>query len=138
MTNQKDLFFWHNHAIMVLYCFRCVGVSAEPHLVTQPNSSVAEVTGLLGVSAIDLRHHREFQKLETSPSDRKTGVKLIYRGQKKIFQPEQLVASVFGHLKKIVAEDSENKLNGQNNYYVLSAPNYFTDVERNALIDAAR
>jgi molecular chaperone DnaK (HSP70) len=48
------------------------------------------------------------------------------------------VAAVLKHLSKIVAEDAENKVNGQNNYYVLSAPNYFTDVERNALLDAAR
>ena len=53
--------------------------------------------------------------------------------------PEQLVAFVLSQLKKIVAEDSENRLNEANsNYYVLSAPNYSTDVERAALLDAAR
>ena len=133
------LFFHLGCLTLPFLIFRNVGVSAESHLVTHPNSSVAEVPGLLGCGVMDLRGHREFPKLEISPSDQKTGVKLVYRGQKKLFRPEQLVASVFNHLKRIVAEDSENKLNGINdNYFVLSAPNYFTDVERNALLDAAR
>jgi molecular chaperone DnaK (HSP70) len=106
--------------------------------VTHPNSSVAEITGLLGASSVDLRSHRDFSKLENSSGDPKIGVKLVYQGQKRNFLPEQLVAAVLKHLSKIVAEDAENKVNGQNNYYVLSAPNYFTDVERNALLDAAR
>ena len=118
---------------------RSVGTLAESLLVTQPKSSVAEVTGLLGITSVDLRNHREYPKLNTSPTDQKTGVKLIYREHEKIFHPEQLVAFVLSQLKKIVAEDSENRLNEANsNYYVLSAPNYSTDVERAALLDAAR
>ena len=47
------------------------------------------------------------------------------------------MATVLKNLKKIVEEDAENKISGQNNFYVLSAPNYLTDAERNALLDAA-
>ncbi len=116
-----------------------IGASAESQLVTHPNSSVSELIGLLGASMIDLRSHRDFAKLETLPSNpTKMGIKLTYNGQVRTFLPEQLVATVLKQLKKIVTEDAENKINGQNNFYVLSVPNYFTDVERHALLDAAR
>ncbi len=119
--------------------FRMVGASAESQLVTHPNSSVSELIGLLGASMIDLRSHRDFAKLETHPSNpTKMGIKLTYNGQVRTFLPEQLVATVLKQLKKIVTEDAENKINGQNNFYVLSVPNYFTDIERHALLDAAR
>lgn len=105
---------------------RMVGASAESQLVTHPNSAVAEVTGLLGASTVDLRDHRDCDKLEQGR------VHLIYAGRQRRFQAEQLVGTVLKHLKKIVPEGPDNSC-----YYVLSAPNYFTDAERSALLDAA-
>jgi len=114
---------------------RLFGASAESQLVTHPNSSVADITSLLGAKCLNLHNHREFSKLAVSSNN--VFLKLSYQGQEKMFLPEQLVGSFLNHLKKIVMDGVENSID-QNNYYVISAPNYFTDIERGSLLDAAR
>jgi molecular chaperone DnaK (HSP70) len=114
---------------------RLFGASAESQLVTHPKSSVADVTSLLGAKCLNVQGHREASKLASSNNN--VFLKLLYHGQEKMFLPEQLVGSFLNHLKRIVTDGVEHSVD-QNNYYVLSAPNYFTDVERASLLDAAR
>lgn len=114
---------------------RLFGASAESQLVTHPKSSVADITSLLGAKCLNLQSHREANKFHSSSNN--VFLKLLYHGQEKMFLPEQLVGSFLNHLKRIVTDGAETSVD-QNNYYVLSAPNYFTDVERSSLLDAAR
>jgi heat shock protein 4 len=56
-----------------------------------------------------------------------------YQGQSESFVAEQIVAAYLNKLRNII---SINKLT--NNEAVLSVPSYFTQIERKALLDAAR
>jgi len=117
---------------------RSAGASSQPHLITQPQSSVREVRHLLGSKVLK----KEYLELQEDSGDRITkdgGVELVIEGKNQVLQPEQIVASFLTHLRKTVVDPAKDKDNTNgDDFYVLSVPHYFTDGERAALLDAAR
>jgi molecular chaperone DnaK (HSP70) len=65
--------------------------------------------------------------------DNKTAFEVTYRSEKKVFVPEQIVAMMLQKFKQIVRRGGV-----QHNDFVLSVPTYYTDIERKAVLDAAK
>jgi len=114
---------------------RSAGASSQPHLITQPQSSVGQIPSLLGSKLLKkeiiVPHHIAGDKITEDG-----GVQLLIEGQHQILQPEQITASFLTHLRKTIVEPAKDN-SGGDDYYVLSVPHYFTDGERAALLDAA-
>jgi len=116
---------------------RSAGASSQPHLITQPQSSVGQIQSLLG-SKLLRKDNFENQHIAADKITEDGGLQLQIEGQKQILQPEQITASFLTHLRKTIVEPARDKTNsGGDDYYVLSVPHYFTDGERAALLDAA-
>jgi len=116
---------------------RSAGASSQPHLITQPQSSVGQVPSLLG-SKLLIKENFESQHIAADKITEDGGVQLMIEGQKQILQPEQITASFLTHLRKTIVEPAKEKNSSAGeDYYVLSVPHYFTDGERMALLDAA-
>lgn len=73
-----------------------------------------------------------YTPLATIDGDR-IAFEVRYKGEKKTFQPEQVVAML---LQKLQA--SYKKIGVGHNDMVISVPSYFTEAERKALLDAAK
>ena len=116
---------------------RSAGASSQPHLITQPQSSVGQIPSLLG-SRLLKKENIVPQHIAADKITEDGGVQLLIEGQNQILQPEQITASFLTHLRKTIVEPAkENTGSSEDDYYVLSVPHYFTDGERTALLDAA-
>jgi len=116
---------------------RSAGASSQPHLITQPQSSVGQIPSLLG-SKLLKKENIVPQHIAADKITEDGGVELLIEGQHQILQPEQITASFLTHLRKTIVEPAkENTGSSEDDYYVLSVPHYFTDGERTALLDAA-
>lgn len=73
-----------------------------------------------------------YNKLTTLP-DGRIGFSVTHQGENRIFLPEQVVATMLQKLKEIVHKNGIGHSD-----FVLSAPSYFTEQERRALLDAAK
>lgn len=91
---------------------------------------------LLGLSA-DYPKLKEESKWITSKFFANEQKELVYevmsKGEKKQFTPIQVTASMLGELRKIIAFNDIN-----NKEAVISVPSYWTEMERKALLDAAK
>merc|ERR1711944_59762 len=113
------------------------GASSQPHLITQPQSSVGQIPSLLG-SKLLKKENIVPQHIAADKITEDGGVELLIEGQHQFLQPEQITASFLTHLRKTIVEPAkDNTSGGGEDYYVLSVPHYFTDGERMALLDAA-
>jgi len=116
---------------------RSAGASSQPHLITQAQSSIGQIRSLLGSRVVK----KEALELQQDASDKITqdgGVNLVIGGQNQVLQPEQIGASFLTHLRKTVVEPAKDAdIRGGDDYYVLSVPQYFTDGEKAAVLDAA-
>ena len=116
---------------------RHAGASSQPHLITQPQSSVGQIPSLLGSKLLKQENY-EPQHIAADKITEDGGVQLLIEGQTQLLQPEQINASFLTHLRKTIVEPAkDNNSNIGDDYYVLSVPHYFTDGERTALLDAA-
>jgi len=66
-------------------------------------------------------------------ADNKIAFEVRYKGEKRQFVPEQIVAMMLTKL-----QNTNRKIGITHNDMVLSVPNYYTDQERKALLDAAK
>ena len=66
-------------------------------------------------------------------NNNKIGFDISYQGERKVFLPEQVTATMLQKLKKII-----QKADLQANDMVISVPSFFTEQERKALLDAAK
>ncbi|XP_043288353.1 heat shock protein 105 kDa isoform X2 [Venturia canescens] len=116
---------------------RILGVAAKNQMVTNMKNTIYGFKRLLGRKYNDPQAQRELRSLsyKTSPQpDGSIGIHVQYLGEEHIFSPEQITAMLFTKLKEI----SETALQTVVNDCVISVPSYFTQNERQALLDAAR
>lgn len=79
------------------------------------------------------------EELRTLPYEAKAladggiGIRVNYLDEEHVFTPEQITAMLFTKLK----EDAFKELKTQINDCVIAVPSYFTNAERQALLDAA-
>lgn len=116
---------------------RILGVAAKNQMVTNMKNTIYGFKRLLGRKFNDLQVQRELKCLSFKSSqqaDGNIGIHVQYLGEEHIFSPEQITAMLFTKLK----DTSETALQTAVNDCVISVPSYYTQAERQALLDAAR
>ncbi|OAD58715.1 Heat shock 70 kDa protein 4L, partial [Eufriesea mexicana] len=116
---------------------RILGVAAKNQMVTNMKNTIHGFKRLLGRKYNDPQVQRELQMLPfevTQQPDGSIGIHVQYLGLDHTFSPEQITAMLFTKLKDI----SETALQTIVNDCVISVPSYYTQAERQALLDAAR
>lgn len=116
---------------------RVLGVAAKNQMVTNMKNTVYGFKRLLGRKFNDPQVQRELQMLPfkaTQQTHGGIGIHVQYLGEEHVFSPEQISAMLFTKLKDI----SETALQTVVNDCVISVPSYYTQSERQALLDAAR
>uniref|UniRef100_A0A182YE12 Uncharacterized protein n=1 Tax=Anopheles stephensi TaxID=30069 RepID=A0A182YE12_ANOST len=115
---------------------RVLGVAAKNQQVTNMNNTIANFKGLLGRKYNDPYVQDELRTLpyrtEACP-DGGIGIRVDYQDEEHVFTPEQIVAMLFTKLK----DDAFKELKTQINDCVITVPSYFTNAQRQALLDAA-
>lgn len=116
---------------------RILGVAAKNQMVTNMKNTIYGFKRLLGRKYNDPQVQREIKMLPfkvTQQADGNIGIHVQYLGEEHIFSPEQITAMLFTKLKDI----SETALQTIVNDCVISVPSYYTQAERQALLDAAQ
>ncbi|KAL4703379.1 hypothetical protein ACJJTC_011168 [Scirpophaga incertulas] len=115
---------------------RILGVAAKNQMVTNMKNTVFGFKRLLGRKFSDPHVQKEIKhfpfKVEQKP-DGSIGIRVNYLGEDNVFSPEQITAMLFTKLKDIAATALQTQIND----CVISVPSYFTNSERNALLNAA-
>lgn len=115
---------------------RILGVAAKNQMVTNMKNTVFGFKRLLGRKYSDPHVQKELKyfpfKVEQRP-DGGIGIRVNYLGEDNVFTPEQITAMLFTKLKEIAASALQTQIND----CVISVPSYFTNSERNALLNAA-
>ncbi|XP_052738179.1 97 kDa heat shock protein [Bicyclus anynana] len=115
---------------------RILGVAAKNQMVTNMKNTVFGFKRLLGRKFNDPHVQKELKhfpfKVEQR-SDGGIGIRVNYLGEDNVFTPEQITAMLLTKLK----DSATVALQTQVNDCVISVPSYFTNAERNALLDAA-
>ncbi|XP_041973071.1 heat shock 70 kDa protein 4 isoform X2 [Aricia agestis] len=115
---------------------RILGVAAKNQMVTNMKNTVFGFKRLLGRKFSDPHVQKELKhlpfKVEQRP-DGGIGIRVNYLGEDNVFSPEQITAMLLTKLKDIAATALQTQIND----CVVSVPSYFTNAERNALLDAA-
>ncbi|XP_011256245.1 heat shock 70 kDa protein 4L isoform X2 [Camponotus floridanus] len=116
---------------------RILGVAAKNQMVTNVKNTIHGFKRLLGRKYNDPQVQSDLMFLPykvTQQADGSSGIHVQYLDEEHIFSPEQITAMLFTKLKDI----SETALQTAVNDCVISVPSYFTQAERQALLDAAR
>lgn len=116
---------------------RILGVAAKNQMVTNVKNTIHGFKRLLGRKYNDPQVQSELRFLPykiTPQTDGSIGIHVQYLGEEHVFSPEQITAMLFTKLKDI----SETALQTAVNDCVISVPSYFTQAERQSLLDAAR
>ncbi|XP_013185652.1 97 kDa heat shock protein isoform X3 [Amyelois transitella] len=115
---------------------RILGVAAKNQMVTNMKNTVFGFKRLLGRKFSDPLVQKELKhfpfKVEQRP-DGGIGIRVNYLGEDNVFSPEQITAMLFTKLKDIATVALQTQIND----CVISVPSYFTNAERNALLNAA-
>lgn len=115
---------------------RILGVAAKNQMVTNMKNTVLGFKRLLGRKYSDPHVQKELKHLPFKVEQRADdgiGIRVNYLGEDNVFSPEQITAMLFTKLK----DSATTALQTQVNDCVISVPSYFTNAERNALLDAA-
>ncbi|XP_034825268.1 97 kDa heat shock protein isoform X1 [Maniola hyperantus] len=115
---------------------RILGVAAKNQMITNMKNTVFGFKRLLGRKFSDPHVQKELKhfpfKVEQRP-DGGIGIRVNYLGEDNVFTPEQITAMLLTKLK----DSATIALQTQIKDCVISVPSYFTNAERNALLDAA-
>ncbi|XP_053599768.1 97 kDa heat shock protein isoform X2 [Plodia interpunctella] len=115
---------------------RILGVAAKNQMVTNMKNTVFGFKRLLGRKYSDPLVQKELKhfpfKVEQR-ADGGIGIRVNYLGEENVFSPEQITAMLFTKLKDIATVALQTQIND----CVISVPGYFTNAERNALLNAA-
>ncbi|KAJ2950678.1 hypothetical protein O0L34_g8937 [Tuta absoluta] len=115
---------------------RILGVAAKNQMVTNMKNTVFGFKRLLGRKFSDPHVQKELRtfpfKVEQR-ADGGIGIRVNYLGEDNVFSPEQITAMLFTKLKETATTSLQTPIND----CVISVPSYFTNAERNALLDAA-
>lgn len=115
---------------------RVLGVAAKNQQVTNMSNTIGGFKRLLGRKFNDPHVQAELRKapykVEQRP-DGGIGIRVNYQDEECVFSPEQITAMLFTKLK----DDAAKELKTQINDCVITVPSFFTNAERQALLDAA-
>jgi heat shock protein 4 len=115
---------------------RFIGEQGHVQLKSNFKNTIVYPNRFLGLknncSFLEQETKHLYNKLATT-ADNKVAFEVQYKGEKKQFYPEQIVGMMLQKFKGIIRRGGI-----QHNDVVMSVPNYYTDVERKAVLDAAK
>lgn len=116
---------------------RIVGISAKNQRISNIKSTIAQFKRLVGrkFDEQDVQNELKYNtckivKLENGD----VGVQVTYRGEQRVFTPEQIMAMLLSELKSI----AETNLQKVVTDCVISVPSFYTDFQRRALLRATK
>lgn len=116
---------------------RLIGTSAKNQAVTNFKSTVSQVKRLVGRKYDEPSMDAELSHLPYTcirMESGEIGIKVSYRGEEKVYLPEQVMAMVLTYLK----QTAESNLNSKVSDCVISVPAFYTDYQRRALLCASQ
>jgi len=113
---------------------RLVGEAAKNQASKNPTGTVYDVKRLIGrkFHEKEVQHDAKFLPYEIVNSEGKAYIKTSFKGETKIFSPEQVSAMVLEKMKQI----AEKYLSKEVKNAVVTVPAYFNDSQRQATKDA--
>lgn len=113
---------------------RLVGDAAKAQMAMNPTNTVFAIKRLMGLRYSDKEVQDEMKRLpyRVVNQDNRPFVEVEYKGEKKLFSPEEISALVLTKMKTI----AEDYLNKPVKNAVITVPAYFNDAQRKATIDA--
>ena len=117
---------------------RQIGASARGQVITNYKNTLFAFKNLLGRDFTDPIVQIEKDRLPYTvgqyPNSNHVGICVQYMGEDKWFTPTQIYAMLLRH----IAVTAENTLNSKIASAVISVPAHFTDIQRRAVLDAAK
>lgn len=115
---------------------RVVGYAAKNATLLNPKNTVFDAKRLIGRKWNDSTVQNDVRHWPFRVEDKTTGphIEVTFKGEKKLFLPEQISAMVLEKMKEI----AEKYLNQTVTDAVITVPAYFNDGQRQATIDAGR
>ncbi|KAM1219608.1 hypothetical protein FF2_046021 [Malus domestica] len=124
-----------------LVCFgekqRFIGTAGAASALMNPKNTISQIKRLIGKQFSDPVLQRDIKSLPFAVSEGPDGYPLIharYLGEAKTFTPTQVLGMLFSDLKII----AEKNLNAAVVDCCIGIPVYFTDLQRRAVMDAAK
>ncbi|CAN8305133.1 unnamed protein product [Cochlearia groenlandica] len=124
-----------------IVCFgdkqRFIGTAGAASTMMNPKNSISQIKRLLGRQFSDPELQRDVKSLPFAVSEGPDGYPLIharYLGELRTFTPTQLMGMVLSNLKEI----AEKNTNAPVADCCIGIPVYFTDLQRRAVLDAAK
>ena len=113
---------------------RLVGEAAKNQATKNPQGTIYDVKRLIGrkFHEKEVQHDAKFLPYEIVNSEGKAYIKTNFKGESKVFSPEQVSAMVLEKMKQI----AEKYLSKEVKNAVVTVPAYFNDSQRQATKDA--
>jgi L1 cell adhesion molecule like protein len=113
---------------------RLVGDSAKSSVSSNPSNTVFDAKRLIGKKFNDSTVQSDMKHFTYSVinKDGKPNIKVQFKGEEKVFSPEEISAMVLGKMKEI----AEAYLGEEVTDAVITCPAYFNDSQRQATKDA--
>jgi heat shock 70kDa protein 1/2/6/8 len=116
---------------------RLIGDSAKNQASRNPKNTIFDAKRLIGRNVNDSNIKKDMKNWPfeiVSGDGGKPCVRVEYKNEKKVFQPEEISAMVLTKMKEI----AENYLGNTVNNAVITVPAYFNDAQRQATKDAGK
>ncbi len=117
---------------------RLIGTAAKNHQVENPSNTIYGIRKIIGRKFNDIVVQNFMKtipyKIEKDKNSDRPMIIVQYKGEKKSYYPEEILAMIIGKLKKYAA----NYLGKEVKDAVLTVPPYFNDSQRQATKDAGR
>ncbi|XP_047311188.1 heat shock 70 kDa protein 14-like [Impatiens glandulifera] len=130
-----------NRETPAIVCFgekqRFLGTAGAAVSMTNPKNTISQIKRLIGRKYSDPELQLDLKALPFSVTEGPDGYPLIevrYLGESKTFTPTQILGMVLTDLKRI----AQKNLNSAVVDCCIGIPVYFTDLQRRAVIDAAK
>ncbi|KAB0794167.1 hypothetical protein PPYR_13787 [Photinus pyralis] len=113
---------------------RLIGDAAKNQVAMNPSNTVYDAKRLIGRKFDDLNVQKDLKHwpFKVVNEDGKPKIKVEYKGEKKLFNPEEISSMVLVKMKEI----AEAYLGGNVRNAVITVPAYFNDSQRQATKDA--
>jgi heat shock protein 1/8 len=113
---------------------RLVGDAAKSQVSSNPNNTVFDAKRLIGKKFNDTTVQSDMKHFtyKVINKDSKPNIEVQFRGETKVFSPEEISAMVLGKMKEI----AESYLGQEVKDCVVTVPAYFNDSQRQATKDA--
>ena len=113
---------------------RLVGDAAKSLVSSNPNNTVFDAKRLIGKKFNDASVQSDMKHFtyKVINKDTKPNIEVQFRGETKVFSPEEISAMVLGKMKEI----AESFLGQEVSDCVVTVPAYFNDSQRQATKDA--